>query len=564
MTNKWAPALVAALRGYTRQTFIADLIAGITVGLVALPLAMAFAISSGVEPKAGLYCAVIAGFLISALGGSRTQIGGPTGAFVVVVAGIVHDHGLDGLYHCTLMAGVMLVILGLTGLGAVVKFLPRPVIVGFTNGIAVLIASTQVKDFFGLQIDKMPGEFLGRAEAIVANFHTISLTATLLAMSALAVIIFMMRFVKRVPGSIVALLAGTVAVVTLHLPAETIGTRFGVDAVPSGLPTLVVPRFDFGMIGPLFPAALTVALLGAIESLMSAVVADRMSGGRHNPNVELVAQGIANIASPLFGGLPATGAIARTATNIRSGAKTPVAGMVHALTLLAVLLFAAPLAQYIPLAVLAAILMVVAYNMGEWREIPKLLKMSLASISVWLATFLLTVFADLTVAVEVGMVLAALLYIRQVSQTTTVSKVSKESVEDDRAHILQDRYIPKYVTVIRIHGPFLFGATDKLAEVIDQAKDLTLVVILRLRNMTAIDATGLLALEDVAEKLHATGRTLILCGARPQPAQLMRQAEFEQHVGHENICPNVSAALLRAEMLYLNLQLAEGDQPPPV
>jgi SulP family sulfate permease len=563
MTNKWAPALVAALRGYTRQTFLADLIAGITVGLVALPLAMAFAISSGVEPKAGLYCAVIAGFLISALGGSRTQIGGPTGAFVVVVAGIVHDHGLDGLYHCTLMAGVMLVILGLTGLGAVVKFLPRPVIVGFTNGIAVLIASTQVKDFFGLQIDKMPGEFLGRAEAIVANFQTISLTATLLAVSALAVIILMMGFVKRVPGSIVALLAGTVAVVTLHLPVETIGTRFGVDAVPSGLPTLVVPRFDLGMIGPLFPAALTVALLGAIESLMSAVVADRMSGGRHNPNVELVAQGIANIASPLFGGLPATGAIARTATNIRSGAKTPVAGIVHALTLLAVLLFAAPLAQYIPLAVLAAILMVVAYNMGEWREIPKLLKMSLASISVWLATFLLTVFADLTVAVEVGMVLAALLYIRQVSQTTTVSKVSKESVEDDRAHVLQDRYIPKYVTVIRIHGPFLFGATDKLAEVLDRAEDLTLVVILRLRNMTAIDATGLLALEDVAEKLHATGRTLILCGARPQPAQLMRQAEFEQHVGHENICPNVSAALLRAEMLYLNLQLAEGDQPPP-
>jgi SulP family sulfate permease len=461
------------------------------------------------------------------------------------------------------MAGVMLVILGLTGLGAVVKFLPRPVIVGFTNGIAVLIASTQVKDFFGLQIDKMPGEFLGRAEAIVANFQTISLTATLLAVSALAVIILMMGFVKRVPGSIVALLAGTVAVVTLHLPVETIGTRFGVDAVPSGLPTLVVPRFDLGMIGPLFPAALTVALLGAIESLMSAVVADRMSGGRHNPNVELVAQGIANIASPLFGGLPATGAIARTATNIRSGAKTPVAGIVHALTLLAVLLFAAPLAQYIPLAVLAAILMVVAYNMGEWREIPKLLKMSLASISVWLATFLLTVFADLTVAVEVGMVLAALLYIRQVSQTTTVSKVSKESVEDDRAHVLQDRYIPKYVTVIRIHGPFLFGATDKLAEVLDRAEDLTLVVILRLRNMTAIDATGLLALEDVAEKLHATGRTLILCGARPQPAQLMRQAEFEQHVGHENICPNVSAALLRAEMLYLNLQLAEGDQPPP-
>jgi SulP family sulfate permease len=561
MTDKWAPALVGALRGYTRQEFLADIIAGITVGLVALPLAMAFAISSNVPPQSGLYCAVIAGFLISALGGSRTQIGGPTGAFVVVVAGIVALHGIDGLFVCTLMAGVMLVLLGLTGLGAVVKFLPRPVVIGFTNGIAVLIASTQVKDFFGLQIDKVPGEFLGRAEVIASHFHTVSPTATLLSLSALAVIILFMRYIRRIPGSIVALLLGTVVVVIFHLDVQTIGKRFGVNAVPSGLPTLVVPRFNIDMIGSLFPAALTVALLGAIESLMSAVVADRMSGGRHNPNVELVAQGVANIASPLFGGLPATGAIARTATNIRSGAKTPVAGMVHALTLLAVLLFAAPFAQYIPLAVLSAILMVVAYNMGEWREIPKLLKMSMASISVWLATFLLTVFADLTVAVEVGMVLAALLYIRQVSKTTTVSRVSKESVEDDRAHILQDRYIPKYVTVIRIHGPFLFGATDKLAEVIDQAKDLTLVVILRLRNMTAIDATGLLALEDVAQKLHATGRTLILCGARPQPAQLMRQAEFEQHVGKENICPNVSAALLRAEMLYLNLQLAEGGQP---
>jgi sulfate permease, SulP family len=562
MTHKWAPALIGALRGYNRQTFFGDLIAGITVGLVALPLAMAFAISSGVPPQHGLYCAVVAGFLISALGGSRTQIGGPTGAFVVVVSAIVVRHGIDGLFVCTLMAGVILALLGLTGLGVVVKFLPRPVVIGFTNGIAVLIASTQVKDFFGLDIKTVPGEFLGRAEAIITHFHTVSLTATLLALSALTVIILMMRYVKHVPGSIVALLLGTIAVVAFHLPVETIGSRFGVDAVPSGLPTLVVPHFDISMIGALFPAALTVALLGAIESLMSAVVADRMSGGRHNPNVELVAQGIANIASPLFGGLPATGAIARTATNIRSGGKTPVAGMVHAITLLAVLLFAAPLAQYIPLAVLAAILMVVSYNMGEWREIPKLLKMSMASISVWLATFLLTVFADLTVAVEVGMVLAALLYIRQVSQTTTVSKVSKESVEDDRAHILQDRYIPKYVTVIRIHGPFLFGATDKLVEVIEHAKDLTPVVILRLRNMTAIDATGLLTLEEVAEKLHAGGRTLILCGARPQPAQLMRQAEFEDRVGRENICPNVTAALLRAEMLYLNLQLERGGHPP--
>jgi SulP family sulfate permease len=559
MTHKWAPALVGALRGYNRQTFLSDLIAGITVGLVALPLAMAFAISSGVSPESGLYCAVIAGFLISALGGSKTQIGGPTGAFVVVVFGIVTRHGIDGLFVCTLMAGFMLVALGLTGLGTVVKFLPRPVVIGFTNGIAVLIASTQVKDFFGLKIDKMPGEFLGRAEAIVNHFDTFSPNATALALSALLVILVMMRLVKRVPGSIVAMVLGTIVVVTFGLNVETIGTRFG--GIPSGLPALKVPSIDVGTIPDLFPAALTVALLGAIESLMSAVVADRMSGGRHNPNAELVAQGVANLASPLFGGLPATGAIARTATNIRSGAKTPVAGMVHALTLLAVLLFAAPLARYIPLAVLAAILMVVSYNMGEWREIPKLLKMSAASISVWLATFLLTVFADLTVAVEVGMVLAALLYIRQVTQTTTVTKVSEEVAEEERAHILQDRYIPKYVTVIRIQGPFMFGATDKLADMIDNLKELTPVVILRLRHMTAIDATGLLTLEEIADKLHASDRTLILCGARPQPAKLMQQAEFEQHVGRENICPNVSAALLRAEMLYLNLQLA-GDHPP--
>jgi len=561
MPRSWTPALLDALPGYSRQTFLSDLVAGITVGLVALPLAMAFAISSGVQPQAGLYCAVVAGFLISALGGSRTQIGGATGAFVVVVYGILARHGIAGLYVCTLMAGVMLVLLGVTGLGAVVKFLPRPVVVGFTNGIAVLIASTQIKDFFGLKIDHVPGEFVGRMQAIVTHFGTISLPATALSLSALGLIVLFMLRVKRVPGSIVAMVLGTVVVAAIGLNVETIGSRFK-DGIPSGLPAFVIPRFDLGVIGPLFQPAVTVALLGAIESLMSAVVADRMSGGRHNPNVELVAQGVANIASPLFSGLPATGAIARTATNIRSGAKTPVAGIVHALTLLAVLLFAAPLARYIPLSVLAAILMVVSYNMGEWREIPKLLKLSSAGLSVWFATFLLTVFADLTVAVEVGMVLAALLYIRQVTQTTTVSRVSKESVEDDRGHILQDRYIPKYVTVIRIHGPFLFGATDKLAEVIDAAGELTPVVILRLRNMTAIDATGLLGFEEAAEKLHAAGRTLILCGARPQPAKLMRQAEFEQRVGVENICPNVSAALVRAETLYLNLQIDNEGRPP--
>ena len=543
------PKLVESLRHYNVQTFIADLIAGLTVGLVALPLAMAFAISSGVPPQAGLYCAVIAGFLISALGGSKTQIGGPTGAFVVIVYGIVAQHGLDGLFLCTIMAGIMLVILGLTGLGAAVKFIPRPVVVGFTNGIAVLIASTQIKDFFGLKIENMPGEFFGRVEALVYHFDTISPTSTLLAAAALAVIVLCTKFLKRIPAYIVALLLGTVVVSVLHLPVETIGTRFG--GIPSGLPAFNVPEFQSDMILPLLSPALTVALLGAIESLMSAVVADRMSGDKHNPNVELVAQGVANIVTPFFGGIPATGAIARTATNIRSGAKTPVAGMIHALTLLAILLFAAPLAQYIPLAVLAAILMVVAYNMGEWREIPKLLKLSWATISVWLITFALTVFADLTLAVEFGMVLASLLFIRKVAKTTTISKVTKEYIEDGRLHILQDKHIPEYVSVVRIHGPFLFGVAENLSAVTDGIiQDLTPVVILRLRNMTAVDATGLLAMEDLAVKLHAAGRILILCGARPQPAKLMHQAEFEQHVGRENICPHITEALERAKALY--------------
>jgi SulP family sulfate permease len=543
------PKSIEALRNYNLQTFFADLTAGVTVGLVALPLAMAFAISSGVPPQAGLYCAIVTGFLISALGGSRTQIGGPTGAFVVVVAGIVARHGIDGLFHCTMMAGVMLVFLGLTGLGTAVKYIPRPVVIGFTNGIAVLIASTQIRDFFGLQVDAVPGEFMARMASLASRFSTWSPAATGLAAGSLVVIVLCMCFLKRVPGSIVALLLGTLVVGLFQLPVETIGTRFG--GIPSGLPALSLPHFDGDMIFPLLSPALTVAMLGAIESLMSAVVADRMSGDKHYPNVELVAQGIANIASPLFGGLPATGAIARTATNIKSGAKTPVAGMIHALTLLAVLLFAAPLARHIPLAVLAAILIVVAYNMGEWREIPKLLKMTRADISVWLVTFALTVFADLTLAVEVGMVLAALLFIRKVATTTTVSKVTKEYVEEGRPHILQDKHIPDYVTIFRVHGPFLFGTTDMLGAVTEHTDTLTPIVILRLRNMTAIDATGLLALEDLAHKIHATGRNLILCGARPQPAKLMRQVEFERHIGRTNICADIKAALARAEEVYL-------------
>jgi SulP family sulfate permease len=546
--GRWLPKSVLSLRTYNLNKFLHDVIAGITVGLVALPLAMAFAIASGLTPQAGIYCAVVTGFLISALGGSKTQIGGPTGAFVVVVFGIVAVHGVDGLFMCTMMAGVLLVVLGATGMGSAVKFIPRPVVIGFTNGIAILIASTQIKDFFGLRVVKVPGEFWFRVKALAAAFPTWSPRAALLAVCTVAIMIICRAVSSRIPGPIVAMLAATFASYFLKLPVETIGTRFG--GIPSGLPHLAIPRWHAGLVYGLLGPAFTVAMLGAIESLMSAVVSDRMSNDRHNPNVELIGQGVANIISPIFGGLPATGAIARTATNIRAGAQSPVAGMIHALTLLCVLLFAAPLASYIPMAALAGILMVVAYNMGEWREIPQLLKLTKTDISVWLVTFGLTVFADLTVAVEAGMILAALLFITRVANTTTVSQVTDDYIEDGRVHILQDKDIPYYATIFRIHGPFLFGATDKVSTVTEKMHELPPVVIIRLRNMTAIDATGIYALEEIAKQLHNSGRTLILCGARDQPAQLMRQAEFEEVVGRENICANVNEALRRAEAVF--------------
>ncbi len=556
--NNWLPKSVLCLRGYTARKFLADLLAGLTVGLVALPLAMAFAIASGVPPQAGLYCAVVAGFLISALGGSKTQIGGPTGAFVVVVARIVAQHGIEGLYVVTAMAGFFLVVLGVTGLGTAVKFIPRPVVVGFTNGIAIVIASTQIRDFLGLKVADLPGSFAGRMAAIGRHLETFSPAATSLGIVSLVLILLCVRYFKKVPGSIVALFAGTVLVAAFHVPVETIQSRFG--GIPAGLPEFSLPPFQLGLVPVLISSALTVALLGAIESLMSAVVSDRMSDDRHNPNVELIAQGVANLASPMVGGLPATGALARTATNIRSGAQSPVAGMIHAVVLLAILLFAAPLAGHIPMAVLAAILLVVSYNMGDWEEVPELLKLSKLEVAVWLTTLTLTVFADLTVAVEFGMVLAVLTFIRKVTMTTTVSRVTDAYVDEGRIHILQDKVIPHYVAVYRIHGPFLFGATDKVEDILRHAAELPPVVILRLRNMTAIDSTGVQALEAVADKLHETGRALLVCGAREQPSRLIHQADFEQHIGAANICANIQLALERAAAIYKEMT-ANGTAP---
>jgi SulP family sulfate permease len=534
------------------------MLAGVTVGFVALPLAMAFAIASGLTPQAGLYTAIVAGAIISAFGGSRVQIGGPTGAFVVIVAGIAARYGVDGLFICTMMAGAILVALGVTGMGSAVRFIPRPVVVGFTNGIAVLIASTQIRDFFGLQMASVPSGFVPRLTALVQHAGTWSPTATALSVGALAIIVVMTRLSPRIPGSIIVLLAGTAAVALLGLGVETIGTRFG--GVPSGLPSLRLPHFQLSTLGSLVLPAVTVAMLGAIESLMSATVADRMSGDRHNPNVELVAQGLANLASPLVGGLPATGAIARTATNIRSGARTPVAGLVHAATLLLILVFAAPLARFIPLGVLAAILFVVAYNMGEWREIPELLRLTKTDVTVWIVTFVLTVFTDLTIAVSVGMALAALLFIRRVVDTTTVSPVTDDYVRDGHVHILQNKTIPPYVKIFRIHGPFLFGTTDKLDVIYDHFNSdrltsdhlnpLPEIVVLRLRNMTALDATGLRAFEELAAAMRQSGRCLILCGARYQPERLIARADFHRHVGDRNVCASLDAALQRAAEVH--------------
>ncbi|MGD9905071.1 MAG: SulP family inorganic anion transporter [Vicinamibacterales bacterium] len=543
----WRPKLVEMLAAYDRRTLAADVVAGVTVGVVALPLAMAFGIASGATPEAGIYTAIVGGFLVALLGGSSIQISGPTGAFVVIVSGIIAAHGLSGLLMVTMMAGVILVVLAVTGLGQAVKFIPRPVVIGFTNGIALLIATTQIKDFFGLDIAEPPSEFFSRMAALAGGLPRWNPAAFALAAASLALVLLVPRVVRRVPGSIVALVLGTGAVAVLGLPVETIGSRFG--GIPSGLPAVAIPEFRADLLLPLLPSALTVALLAAVESLLSAVVADSMTGDRHNASAELMGQGIANLVSPLVGGIPVTGAIARTATNFRSGARTPVSGLVHAVTLLLIVLLLAPLASHVPLATLAAVLFVVAYNMGEWGEIGDIWRLEWADKSVWVLTFALTVMADLTLAVEVGMALAALLYIHRVTDTTIVSTLSAGDIEGGRAHMLQDRDVPPDVTILRILGPFLFGMTDKLADATGDLSVFSRIVILRLRNMTAIDATGLHAIEQLNDRLIASGRTLLVCGARAQPAAFLEQAEFVEHVGAANILPNVEAALRRAEEL---------------
>jgi SulP family sulfate permease len=553
------PKLFELSKGYSARDFLPDLTAGLTVGIVALPLAMAFAIASGVKPEAGIFTAVIAGFIISALGGTKVCIGGPTGAFIVILYGIGVKYGLDNLAICTVMAGVFLLVMGLARLGTMIKYIPYPVTMGFTSGIAVLIFTTQIKDFLGLQVDKVPSEFVEKMKVLAEYFSTLQWPTLALAAASLAIILFWPKtWQRRVPGSIVALLFGTAAVALFNIPVETIGSKFG--GIPQGLPMPRVPALSWENIQHLFQPAMTIAVLAAIESLLCAVVADGMVDDRHDSNQELIAQGLANIVSPFFGGIAATSAIARTATNVKSGARTPVAGIIHALTLLLIVLAAAPLAKFIPLATLSAVLVNVALHMGEWHNFARLPKWPVCDTAVFLVAFVLTVVVDLTVAVEVGMVLAAMLFIKRSSETTQIMAVDESTETEGSHHSLVGKEIPQGVMVYRMMGAFFFGAVDKLESVLKREKQEPDVLILRMRKVVAMDATGLNALEDLYERLHRKGKHLVLSAPHTHPLMVMEKADFIDRLGRENVCPHIDAALARAREI-LGLPPAAPSDP---
>jgi len=545
LTIPFRPKLIDALKDYRADDLLPDVVAGLTVGIVALPLAMAFAIASGLKPEAGIFTAVIAGFLISALGGTRVCIGGPTGAFIVILYGIGSKYGLDNLVICTVMAGVFLLVMGLARLGTMIKYIPYPVTMGFTSGIAVLIFTTQIKDFFGLQVDKVPSEFVEKMKVLFEHFGTLQWSTLALAAASFAIIkLWPKNWQRRVPGSIVALLAGTAVVALFQIPVATIGSKFG--GIPQGLPTPHLPPLSWDNIRHLFQPAMTIALLAALESLLCAVVADGMIDDRHDSNQELMAQGLANIVSPLFGGIAATSAIARTATNVKSGARTPVAGIIHAVTLLVIVLAAAPLAKFIPLATLSAVLVNVALHMGEWHNFGRLPRWPRSDAAVFLVAFILTVVIDLTVAVEIGMVLAAMLFIKRSAETTQIMAVDESTETEGPHHSLVGKEIPKGVMVYRIFGAFFFGAADKLESALKRLKQEPDVLILRMRKVMAMDATGLNALEDLYERLRHKGKHLVLSGPHTQPLLVMDKAGFLDRIGRENVCAHIDAALARA------------------
>jgi len=546
------PKLFTTLRGYDRRQFVHDLTAGVIVGIVAIPLAIAFAIASGVTPGRGLWTAIVAGFLISALGGSRVQIGGPTGAFVVIVYGIVQKYGVDGLTVATLMAGVLLVIMGVARLGGVIKFIPHPVITGFTSGIAVIIFSSQVKDLFGLRMGTVPAEFIPKWVAFFQHAASITPAAIGIAALTLAILVVWPKVTTRIPGPFVALIATTVLANAMHLPIETIGTKFG--ALNAAVPHPQLPHLSIAEVTGLVGPAFTIAMLAAIESLLSAVVADGMIGGRHRSNMELVAQGIANIASPMFGGIPATGAIARTATNVKNGGRTPIAGMTHAVTLLLVTLFFGRYAATIPLATLAGILVIVSYHMSEWRTFRAEMQSPKSDVAVLLTTFGLTVLVDLTVAIAVGMVLASLLFIRRMASLTNVSEIRREMDDDDDESLASSeaawrRAIPSNVSVYEISGPFFFGAAETFKEALGQIAVRPKVLVIRMREVSAIDSTGMRALRDVVRRCQRDGTAVLLCDVREQPLDALRDSTVGADIGLDNVLPDIDRALARASML---------------
>ena len=550
------PQLFSSLKHYNKTTFFSDLMAGIIVGIVALPLAIAFGIASGVSPEKGIITAIIAGFIISALGGSKVQIGGPTGAFIVIIYGIVQEYGEAGLIVATLMAGIILILLGVFKLGAVIKFMPYPIIVGFTSGIALTIFTTQIADIFGLTFGdaKVPGDFVGKWILYFQHFDTINWWNTVVSIISIIIIAMTPRFSKKIPGSLIAIVFVTLGVYLLKTYAgvdciDTIGDRF---TIKSELPEAAMPSINWEAIQSLFPIAITIAMLGAIESLLSAAVADGVTGDHHDSNTELIAQGVANVVTPLFGGIPATGAIARTMTNINNGGKTPIAGIIHAVVLLLILLFLMPLAQYIPMACLAGVLVIVAYNMSEWRTFKALLKNPKSDVAVLLLTFFLTVIFDLTIAIEVGLVLACILFIKRVMETTKISVITDQidpNKESDIALHEEQLIIPQGTEVYEINGPYFFGIATQFEETMSQLGDRPKVRIIRMRKVPFIDSTGIHNLTNLCKLSQNEKITIILSGVNDQVHQTLEGAGFYELLGKENICSNINEALERANML---------------
>lgn len=550
------PKLLECLQGYNRERFLADLGAGVTVGIVALPLSIGLGIASGVSPATGLFTAIIGGFLVSMFGGSRVQIGGPAGAFVGMVYAIIAQYGMGDLLLCTMMAGVILFMLGACRLGNLIKYIPHPVTTGFTCGIAITIMSTQVKDFLGLQVDKVPAEFLPKMISLGQSLPTVNWWTLGVGITTLLILVYWPKFGwRKLPGSIVAVVLITLVVFFFKLPVATIESQFG--GIPRSLPPLSIPDFDWHHLGGLVRPAVAVALLCGIESLLSAVVADGMIDDKHDSNQELMGQGVANFVAPLFGGIPVTGVIARTATNIRNGGRSPISGVIHCITLLVIILAAAPLAKYIPIATLAGVLLMVAYNMGEWEEFSILNRKAVSDATVFVVTFALTVCFDLTVAVEIGMLLAAFLFIKRVTDTTQVAALDEKVAGSGQGHEHIDK-VPRGVLVYRVFGALLFGAADKLDSVLRRANADTKVVVLHMAAVTALDGTALNALELMHAKLKRHGKHLVLSGPHTQPYFLMEKAGFLERVGADNVAADLQSAVERAGVLMASTGKHKG------